>query len=101
MSGVEKLSFAGVRVTVSGIAWLTEYAIPLCASVTVIDRLSVVELPMAAVLPERLTTQRTAPHWFTEGWLNEAVTPLGNPDTIVTLVPDAPVGTVTPPTGCA
>jgi hypothetical protein len=57
-------------------------------------------LATALTLPLRLTVQVTTPE-ETVGALQEAVMPVGSPDTTVPLEPDPLVATVTPPTGVA
>jgi hypothetical protein len=48
-----------------------------------------------------VSVHTTAPAWFKLAALQDAVTPLGNPDTTLMLDPAAPVATIRPPTGAA
>jgi len=80
--------------------WLAVYCVPLPASVNETATVRVPLLATAAALPVRVRVQFATLAELTVGWLQEAVMPVGRPETMVALA-DAGPATVKPPSGVA
>jgi hypothetical protein len=91
-----KVSVGALKETLNGSPPVTEYAIPVLASVICVAKLSVPLLATALTVPVRVKVQLTV-FVVIVGALQAAVMPVGRPETIATVAPTPPAGTVTPP----
>lgn len=87
----------GLNVTVKGTFIVDRYTLPLFPANAAFRLRTDVEAT-AFALPARVSFQTTAPVEFTTSALQDAVIPLGNPDTLMD-DPVPPAATTAPPTG--